>query len=92
MTARDRPDAQPKRLLSVAEAARRLGISESSAYRLAAVGSLPGQVKLPGARMWVRARVLDAWLDGHDPPAGTSEVPDAQGPVPRDALWRRRDR
>jgi predicted DNA-binding transcriptional regulator AlpA len=51
----------------VAEAAGRLGISESAAYRLAAAGSLPGKVKLPGARMWVRARVLEAWLDGAEP-------------------------
>jgi predicted DNA-binding transcriptional regulator AlpA len=61
------PDSPPKRLISVAEAARRIGISESAAYRLAAGGSLPGMVKLPGARTWVRARVLEAWLDGEDP-------------------------
>jgi excisionase family DNA binding protein len=67
------PDAQPKRLLSVAEAARRLGISESAAYRLAAAGALPGQVKLPGAWMRVRARVLEAWLDGQEPPEGSPE-------------------
>jgi excisionase family DNA binding protein len=60
------PAGRSKRLLSVAEAAARLGISESAAYRLAAAGSLPGQVKLPGTRMWVRARVLEAWLDGTD--------------------------
>ena len=60
------PARPPKRLISVAEAAQRLGISESAAYRLAAVGALPGQVKLPGTRMWVRVRVLEAWLDGHD--------------------------
>jgi excisionase family DNA binding protein len=60
----DPGSAQPTRLISIAEAASRLGISESAAYRLAAAGGLPGQVKLPGARMRVRARVLDAWLDG----------------------------
>ena len=63
---------QQKPLLSVAEAARRLGISESAAYRLAASDALPGLVRLPGARMRVRARVLDAWLDGEDAPTGPS--------------------
>jgi excisionase family DNA binding protein len=57
-------------LLSVAEAARRLGISESAAYRLAASDALPGLVRLPGARMWVRARVLEAWLTGEARPIG----------------------
>jgi predicted DNA-binding transcriptional regulator AlpA len=57
-----------KPLISVAEAGRRLGISESAAYRLAAAGSLPGLVRLAGTRKWVRARVLDSWLAGNDPP------------------------
>jgi excisionase family DNA binding protein len=92
MTARERPDAQPKRLLSVAEAARRLGISESSAYRLAAVGSLPGQVKLPGFRMRVRARVLEAWLDGHEAPDGSAAVPQEARPSPPQLQWRLRPR
>jgi len=70
------PPAQaPKRLISVAEAAQRLGISESAGYRLAAAGSLPGQVKL-GARRWVRARVLEAWLDGQDAPPGEEHGPE----------------
>jgi excisionase family DNA binding protein len=66
--------APPKRLLSVAEAARHLGISESAAYRLAASDALPGLVRLPGARMRVRARVLEAWLSGEAAPTtGTRE-------------------
>ena len=51
-------DSPPKRLISVAEAARRLGISESAAYRLAAAGTLPGQVKLPGTRSSTRVAVV----------------------------------
>ena len=68
--ARPRPhrEDRQKPLVSVAEAARRIGISESAAYRLAASGALPGLVRLPGARMWVRARVLEAWLNGEGLP------------------------
>jgi excisionase family DNA binding protein len=65
-----------KPLLSVAEAGRRLGISQATAYRLAAAGTLPGLVRLPGVRMRVRARVLDAWLDGRDAPGPDPEEPD----------------
>jgi predicted DNA-binding transcriptional regulator AlpA len=68
-------ERQPKRLISVAEAGRRLGISESAAYRLAATGSLPGQVKLPGARTWVRARILEAWLEGEEASEDAPEPP-----------------
>jgi excisionase family DNA binding protein len=70
--AAERPRGKP--LLSVAEAAQRLGISESAAYRLAASDALPGLVRLPGARMRVRAHVLDAWLNGH-PLAAEAERP-----------------
>ena len=73
-------DNPPKRLISVAEAGQRLGISESAAYRLAAVGALPGQVKL-GARRWVRARVLEAWLDGADARADRSAPDDLRAPA-----------
>jgi len=68
-------ERQPKRLISVVEAARRLGISESAAYRLAAAGALPGQVKLPGTRMWVRARILEAWLEGEESLENAPEPP-----------------
>ena len=78
--------AQPIRLISVAEAARRLGISESAAYRLAAAGGLPGQVKLPGTRMRVRARVLEAWLEG----VGADMAEGAAAPDIRPARLRRR--
>jgi excisionase family DNA binding protein len=55
-----------KPLITVGEAARRLGLSQSAAYRLAASDALPGLVRLPGTRMWVRGRVLHAWLNGED--------------------------
>jgi excisionase family DNA binding protein len=72
-------ERQPERLISVAEAARLIGISESAAYRLAAAGALPGQVKLPGFHMRVRARVLEAWLEGSTPAHGDDPAtpPDA---------------
>jgi excisionase family DNA binding protein len=78
------PARPPKPLISVAEAARRLGVSESTAYRLAYAGALPGLVRLPGACMRVRARVLDAWLDGQDPPP----PPPPARPDGRSGPWR----
>ena len=71
------PDAQPKPLISVAEAARRLGISESAAYRLAAAGALPGPGQAagrPDAGPRPRPRGLagragaPAWADGRRTP------------------------
>ena len=53
-------------LMSVSEAAALAGLSKSVAYRLAQSGTLPGLVRLPGARMLVRRRVLEAWLSGAD--------------------------
>ena len=53
-----------KPLVSVGEAADIAGMSKSVAYRLAAAGTLPGLVRLPGSRMLVRRRVLEAWLGG----------------------------
>jgi len=53
-------------LISVAEAAALAGLSKTVAYRLAAAGTLPGLVRLPGARMLVRRRVLEDWLCGTD--------------------------
>ena len=53
-----------KPLVSVGEAADIAGMSKSVAYRLAAAGTLPGLVRLPGSRMLVRRRVLEAWLSG----------------------------
>ena len=57
-------------LISVAQAGRLLGISESKAYELAREGNLPGLVKLPGHRNVVRRAVVEAWLSGADIPAG----------------------
>ena len=82
LTLGQRAQPEQKPLLSVAEAARRLGISESAAYRLAASDALPGLVRLPGARMRVRARVLEAWLRGEAPPAGGSSGGPPRGPHP----------
>ena len=59
-----RNERKQRPLISVGEAGHLLGISESAAYRLAAVDALPGLVRLPGARMRVRASVLEAWLNG----------------------------
>lgn len=57
-------DGGERPLISVAWAAEIAGLSKSVAYRLAAAGALPGLVRLPGARLLVRRRVLEAWLDG----------------------------
>jgi len=55
-------------LVSIAEAAELAGLSKSVAYRLATARTLPGLVRLPGSRVLVRRRVLEAWLcgEGHD--------------------------
>lgn len=72
MDVKQGPPGRP--LVSVAEAADLAGLSKSVAYRLAAAGTLPGLVRLPGSRMLVRRRVLEAWLSGEGgdltPPAG----------------------
>lgn len=59
-------DADHRLLMGIAEAAALAGLSKSAAYRLAAAGALPGLVRLPAARLLVRRRVLEAWLDGAD--------------------------
>ncbi len=71
-------EAADRPLLSVNEAAKIAGLSKSLAYRLAAAGRLPGLVRLPGVRMLVRRRVLEAWLEG------TAEA--NVGAVPNDAV------
>jgi predicted DNA-binding transcriptional regulator AlpA len=60
--------AAPKRLLSVPEAAALAGLSKSVAYRLVALDRFPGLLRLPGCRLLVRRRVLEAWLAGAEPP------------------------
>ena len=61
-------DSTPERpLLSVPEAAALAGLSKTVAYRLAALDELPGLVKLPGCRLMVRRKVLEAWLAGQEP-------------------------
>jgi predicted DNA-binding transcriptional regulator AlpA len=60
------PEAKPKRLLSVPAAAALAGLSKSVAYRLVARDCFPGLLRLPGCRLLVRRRVLEAWLAGVD--------------------------
>jgi excisionase family DNA binding protein len=70
-------------LLTVSEAADLAGLSKSVAYRLAASDELPGLVKLPGCRMLVRRRVLEAWLSGTGPLSATrGGVPPPRPPPP----------
>lgn len=56
--ATDRP------LLTVSEAATLTGLSKAVTYRLAAEDCLPGLLRLPGRRLMVRRKVLEAWLAG----------------------------
>ena len=56
---------QGKALLSVREAAHRLGVGETTAYEWARRNELPGLVRL-GGRLYVRAAVLDRFINGED--------------------------
>lgn len=69
------PEDRP--LVSVTEAAVLAGLSKSVAYRLASAGGLPGLVRLPGVRLLVRRRVLEAWLSGAEiaTPGDGAEAP-----------------
>ena len=69
---------QGKVLLSVREAARRLGISETTAYEWARRGDVPGLVRL-GGRLYVRAAVLERFIAGEDGLAVPGELPIAHG-------------
>ena len=74
-------DAAYRPLIPVARAAELGGISRSLAYRLAAADALPGLVRLPGAQLLVRRRVLEAWLAGMDAEARAAVVSrDTAGP------------
>lgn len=73
-------------LVSVSEAATLAGLSKSVAYRLAAAGVLPGLVRLPGARLLVRRRVLEAWLAGTENVEAGASSPQAPRPDARTAL------
>jgi hypothetical protein len=76
-------DSDHRPLVSVSEAATLARLSKSAAYRLAAAGVLPGLVRLPGARMLVRRRVLEAWLAGNEGVgAGESALQDARLAIP----------
>jgi len=50
-------------LLRVPELAQRLGVSRRVAYQLVARGVVPGVVRV-GRALYVRRRVLQAWLEG----------------------------
>jgi excisionase family DNA binding protein len=50
-------------LLRVRELAQRLGVSRRVAYQLVARGVVPGVVRV-GRAVYVRRRVLQAWLEG----------------------------
>ena len=69
---------QGKALLSVREAARRLGIGETTGYEWARRGDLPGLVKL-GGRLYVRSAVLERFIAGEDAPTVNAELPMANG-------------
>jgi len=74
-----RTSATDRALLTVPEAAALAGLSKAVAYRLAAEDRLPGLLKLPGRRLRVRRRVLEAW------PAGDyGAEAEAGGPVDAD--------
>jgi len=57
--------ARPKPLMSVAEAARELGIAPTTAYEWLRRGELPGTVQ-HGGRWYVRRAVLLAYINGAD--------------------------
>jgi len=61
-------DLEMKGLLTIRETARLLGLSPWVAYRLAREGKLPGLVRLGGRRLFVKRKVLEAWLksDGQE--------------------------
>lgn len=63
-------------LLSVRQAAHRLGIGETTAYEWARRAELPGLVKL-GGRLYVRAAILERFIRGDDAP----DIPGAEPPT-----------
>jgi excisionase family DNA binding protein len=60
-------------LISVGEAARRLGISQTTAYEWSRRDELPGLVRL-GGRLYVRAAVLERFIAGEDIPTRADEA------------------
>ena len=74
-------DSPERALLSVPEAAALAGFSRAVAYRLVREDRLPGLVKLPGRRLRVRRRVLEAWLAG-EPDDPTLVTADGAAPPP----------
>jgi len=67
--------------MSVADAARQLGVSRNTAYKLAASGELPGVVRL-GHRRVVSRRVLERFLEGGGL-AGDAGIPVDPRTLPR---------
>jgi excisionase family DNA binding protein len=66
-------------LLRIPEVARRLGVSRRVCYDLLARGLLPGALRA-GRRIFIRRRVLEAWLSGRDRAVGSGE---GDGPAAR---------
>jgi excisionase family DNA binding protein len=62
MTTTD-PTLTANRVISTAEAAELLGVSEDTFRRMAARKEAPAIIKLSARRVGVRLRDLSAWLD-----------------------------
>ena len=69
-------EARPKPLMSVAGAAKLIGVAPTTAYEWARRDELPGLVKI-GNRLYVKRAVLLAWLAGED-------IPTMHGPMHSD--------
>jgi excisionase family DNA binding protein len=54
---------EPRTLIRIDEAAKRLAISRTKAYELAQEGRLPGVVKIGDKGIRVSVAALDAWID-----------------------------
>jgi predicted DNA-binding transcriptional regulator AlpA len=77
MSATGRPaDSVPETpLLTISQACRLVGWSQSKGFDLARKGLFPGQVDLPGHRRVVRRAVLLAVLNGEAPWPTTAPTP-----------------
>ncbi len=63
----ERHNSLQRPLISVAEAAALVGVSEATGYRWVAAGELPGAVRV-GGRWYVRRLVIETWLAGTQSP------------------------
>lgn len=75
-------DRRPARaLLSVTEAAERLGMSKAAAYRAIHEGTFPVEVVTVGGRRRVRASDVDAFLAGNRRPQAHEVCPTCGTPL-----------